>query len=89
MRYVVLCSQAAEEQLAAAFVAAANRPLVSAAARWIDETLRDAPRAFGESRHGDPQDIELRVGFEPPLAVWYTVSDADRTVVIVEFRLIG
>lgn len=89
MKYTVLCDPAAEQQLAAAFLAAADRSLVSAAARAIDEILRDAPRAFGESRHGDPEGVELRVGFEPPLAVWYAVSEADRTVVIVQFRLYG
>jgi plasmid stabilization system protein ParE len=82
MRYTVICHPAAEEQLAAAFMAAADRPQVTAAARAIDEILRTAPVAFGESRDG-----ELRVGFEPPLAVWYTVTDSDRTVVIVRFLL--
>jgi hypothetical protein len=89
LRYTVLCDPAAEQQLAAAFLAAADRSMVSVAARGIDEILRDAPRAFGESRHGQPGDLELRVGFEPPLAVWFTVSDADRTVVIVQFRLVN
>lgn len=89
MRYTVLCDAAAEQQLAAAFLAAADRSFVSAAARIIDEILRDAPRAFGESRLVAQGAVELRVGFEPPLAVWYTVSDADRTVVIVQFRLYG
>jgi len=37
---------------------------------------------FGESRDG-----QLRVGFEPPLAVWFIVTESDRTVVIVRFRL--
>jgi hypothetical protein len=85
----VLCDPAAEQQLAAAFLAAADRSMVFVAARGIDEILRDTPRAFGESRHGQPGDVELRVGFEPPLAVWFTVSDADRTVVIVQFRLVN
>ncbi|MFM8378653.1 MAG: hypothetical protein ACKOB1_04930 [Planctomycetia bacterium] len=87
MRYTVLCDLAAEQQLAAAYLAAADRSLVSAAARGIEEILSEAPLAFGESRHGDQENIELRVGFEPPLAVWYTVCAADRTVVIVRFRL--
>jgi hypothetical protein len=89
LKYTVLCDPAAEQQLAAAFLAASDRPLLSAAARGIDEILGEVPLMFGESRHGEPQAIELRVGFEPPLAVWYTVSEADRTVVIVQFRFFG
>jgi plasmid stabilization system protein ParE len=80
--YAVLCSAAAEEQLAAAFLNSGDRRAVTAATRAIDEILRAAPLAFGESRDG-----ELRVGFEPPLAVWFTVTESDRTVVIVRFRL--
>lgn len=85
----MLCEAAAEQQLAAAFLAAVDRQRVAAAAHGIDEILRDAPRAFGESRRATADGVELRIGFEPPLAVWYTVSDADRTVVIVQFRLDG
>jgi plasmid stabilization system protein ParE len=80
--YAVLCSAAAEEQLAAAFLNSGDRRAVTAATRAIDEILRAAPLAFGESRDG-----ELRVGFEPPLAVWFSVTESDRTVVIVRFRL--
>jgi len=82
VNYTVLCSAAAEEQLAAAFLASGDRRALTAATRAIDEILRAAPLAFGESRDG-----ELRVGFEPPLAVWFTVAESDRTVVIVRFRL--
>jgi plasmid stabilization system protein ParE len=82
VNYTVLCSSTAEEQLAAAFLASGDRRAVTAAARAIDEILRAAPLAFGESRDG-----ELRVAFEPPLAVWFTVTESDRTVVIVRFRL--
>ena len=82
MSYTVLCSGPAEEQLAAAFLASGDRRAVTSAMRAIDEILRGAPLAFGESRDG-----ELRVGFEPPLAVWFTVTESDRTVVIVRFRL--
>lgn len=89
MRYTVLCDAAAEQQLAAVFLAAADRKRVAAAAHGIDDILRDAPRAFGESRQATADGVELRIGFEPPLVVWYTVCDADRTVVIVQFRLDG
>jgi len=82
VNYTVLCSGPAEEQLAAAFLASGDRRAVTAATRAIDEILRAAPLAFGESREG-----ELRVGFEPPLAVWFTVTESDSTVVIVRFRL--
>lgn len=78
----MLCSLAAEEQLAAAFLTSSDRSAVTAASRAIDEILGEAPLAFGESRDG-----ELRVGFEPPLAVWFIVTESDRTVVIVRFRL--
>lgn len=81
MRYTVLCNAVAEESLAAAFLAATDRAALTSAARAIEEILRTAPLAFGESRGG-----ELRVGFEPPLAVWFTVTEFDRTVVIVRFR---
>lgn len=82
MSYTVLCGSAAEEQLAAAYLESGDRHAVTAASRAIDEILREAPMTFGESRDG-----ELRVGFEPPLAVWFLVTESDRTVVIVRFRL--
>jgi hypothetical protein len=82
LSYRVLCSNIAEQQLAAAFLASDDRRAVTAASRAIDEILREAPLAFGESRDG-----ELRVGFEPPLAVWFIITESDRTVVIVRFRL--
>lgn len=78
----MLCSSVAEGQLAAAFLASGDRRAVTAASRVIDEILREAPLAFGESRDGD-----VRVGLEPPLAVWFIVTESDRTVVIVGFRL--
>jgi len=80
--YTVLCGTAAEEQLAAAFLASGDRHAVTTASRAIDQILREAPMTFGESRDG-----QLRVGFEPPLAVWFIVTESDRTVVIVRFRL--
>ena len=78
----MLCSSVSEEEIAAAFLASGDRRAGTAASRAIDEILREAPLAFGESRDGD-----IRVGFEPPLAVWFIVTEADRTVVIVRFRL--
>ena len=82
MKHTVICDPRAEAELAAAYLAAAKPAAVTAAARIIERLLRESPEQFGESR-----DDYLRVGFEPPLAVWYSISESDRLVTIVSFRL--
>jgi hypothetical protein len=83
LSYTVLCEASAEKELAAAYLAAASPTAVTEASRSLESLLGQAPLLRGESRDGT-----VRVAFEPPLAVWFTVSEVDRLVVIIRFRLI-
>jgi len=83
LSYTVLCEASAEKELAAAYLAAVSPAAVTEASRSIESLLGQAPLLLGESRDGT-----VRVAFEPPLAVWFTVSEVNRLVVIIRFRLI-
>ena len=82
MKHTVICDARAEAELAEAYLTAADPGAVTSASWIIERILRESPEAFGESRDG-----ELRVGFEPPLAVWYSISQSNYLVMIVSFRL--
>ena len=75
MRYTVLWTAAAQQELAALWLAARDRERISEAATAIDSTLeRDADKA-GESRFA-----EFRILFVAPLGIYYHVTAADRAV---------
>lgn len=75
MKFQVLWLKLAEEQLASAWLTAANRDAIAAAADAIDAVLRMHPLDVGESREG-----RYRIMIEPPLSAIYKVSIEDRTV---------
>ena len=63
MKYTVVCSVAADGELAAIWIAAEDRKAVSDAANDIDKGLTESPFDHGESREG-----LLRILFVAPLA---------------------
>lgn len=75
-----MCTQAADGELAAIWIAADDRGAVTTAAREIERLLADAPLSHGESR-----EPKLRIFFVSPLGVRYLVEPDDLQVVIVQF----
>jgi plasmid stabilization system protein ParE len=84
MNYAVVWTKAALDQLAEAWVNAADRAAVQRASNRIDALLGSAPRAHGESRGGND-----RLRFEPPLAVYYRIDDSDKKVFVISVGLAG
>jgi hypothetical protein len=77
MNYTVVWKATAKARLAEIWMAARDRTAIARAADEIDALLCDSPLDEGESRQE-----EFRVLFVKPLAVKYTVSEADRIVSI-------
>lgn len=75
MSYQVFWVSEAEEELAAIWLDADDRDMVTTAAHLIDTTLRHDPESVGESR-----DEGRRVFWEPPLGVIFNVSAPDLAV---------
>ena len=73
MRYTVLWSPDAENDLAAIWLAANDRTAVTAAGNQIDTFLHQDAHLQGESRHG-----RLRILFIPPSAVDFEAIRDDR-----------
>jgi hypothetical protein len=80
MKYSVACTPAADGELAAVWITAEDRSVITSAAREIDRALADAPLSHGESR-----DHDWRIIFVAPLGARYVVRSDDRTVTIVQF----
>ena len=78
MKYTVLWTRSAEQELAGLWLRAANRSAVTRAATEADELLRDDPSARGESRTGP-----VRIMFVPPLGIEFEVSEDDRAVYVL------
>ena len=76
MSYQVVWLPAALEELAAIWIAAADRTSVTVASHAIDERLTTNPLIEGESRESETE----RIAFEPPLQVLVRVSENDRKV---------
>jgi len=75
MTFTVLWAPAAEDELAAIWLASENRVRITAMAAVIDGLLRTDPEGRGESRsHG------RRILLHGGLAVMYEVCAEDRTV---------
>ncbi len=80
MRYAVVCSVAADGELAAIWISAEDRNAVSDAANDTENALAEAPLDHGESREGN-----LRIIFVAPLGARYTVEVESSRVLIVQF----
>jgi hypothetical protein len=78
MKYTVLWTPPAEEQLAAIWLRAEDRRKVTSAAQAIDAMLREDPRERGESRSGTK-----RIMFAPPLGIDFNVLEDDRLVYVL------
>jgi hypothetical protein len=78
MSYTVVWKKKALDRLAEIWLAASDQSDVSDAANGIDQHLANDPWTHGESR-----DQDVRVFFVPPLAVLYSISDADRLVEVL------
>ncbi|MEX2142804.1 MAG: hypothetical protein WD894_26345 [Pirellulales bacterium] len=79
MKYTVLWTRNAESKLASLWMAAIDREAVATAANIIDGALGSHAPDCGESRPGD-----RRILHEPPLAVIFRVSEADRKATVLD-----
>jgi plasmid stabilization system protein ParE len=84
MKYTVVWTSDAERDLAALWVDAGNRKLITSAADIIDGLLREEAQAKGESRAG-----RLRFLYVSPLAVNFEVREDDRLVRVLAIRLVS
>lgn len=78
MTYTVSWSAKALAKLADIWTAAADRHAVTEAADRIDAALRLSPNEVGESRED-----ARRIHFDRPLAIYFKISDPDRTVLVL------
>ncbi|MGL4423242.1 MAG: hypothetical protein ACRCZF_21450 [Gemmataceae bacterium] len=83
MNYKVDWLDTADEQLAGAWLASADRAAITNISRQFDRQIAHDPFAVGESRHGD-----LRIHFEPPLQFLYRVDVAHQRVFVISVSLI-
>lgn len=84
MKYTVAWEAAAETQLAALWIRAADKSSVTGCIDRIDRSLERDPHAEGESRNAG-----TRLAFFRPLAVRYHVDDAKRTVTVTAVKWVG
>jgi plasmid stabilization system protein ParE len=82
IRYTVVWSTPALNQLAQIWIDAGDREAVNFSAAAIDRELATNPESKGESVHEG-----LRAFQASPLYVLYTVSEPDRLVRVVRVRL--
>lgn len=84
MRYALIYLDAAEDELAAAYLAGRERGRgsdVTAATAYVEEMLRTNPAGCGESR-----DRHQRFVAEPPLSVLFELHEEERVVIILSVR---
>lgn len=87
MRYSVLSTKHADDQLSRIWTNSPGlRNAIAAASNEIDRELRDDPDQKGVSYAASAPGI--RALDVSPLRAWYTVSEPDRTVMIVEYELL-
>ena len=78
MKYTVVWTPSAEEDLAAIWIGAPDRRAVTTASNAIDALLRTRPQTCGEPRFDT-----LRILVLPPLGVDFDVVEADRIVYVL------
>ena len=78
MKYTVLWTKLAEDDLTLIWLNARDREIVSAAANKIDQTLAVDAHNRGESREGN-----RRIFFAPPLGAEFELNPLDRIVRVV------
>ena len=83
MKYEVIWQAIAENELAAIWLAAADRDAVTAAAEWLDRRLSHDPLTLGESRRSSVNRIAVRL----PIGIEFEVNpDDNREIVQGVFR---
>lgn len=75
MRFTVVWTPSAEQELARLWLSAADRARVAAAADQIDASLAREPQLVGESRGGSTY-----IAIVAPLAVFYDIDEPNRLV---------
>ena len=75
MKYAVVWSPHAEQELARLWLMASDRPVVTKAAFQIEQSLENQPSERGESRSAG-----RRILLEPPLGVTFEVLTNPRIV---------
>jgi hypothetical protein len=83
MRYTVVWTKSAEDELAVSWLSADNRNAIRLASDRIDVLLRSNPMKVGRERAD-----ETRMLFVPPLAVVFEVRELDRIVVVLSVWVI-
>jgi plasmid stabilization system protein ParE len=78
VRYTVVWSQDAEQDLARIWNDSSNRDDIARAANSLDRKLSDDPLKLGESRSGG-----LRVAHNLPLGIRFAIAEKDRLVRVV------
>lgn len=78
MMYTVLWTPAAEQELAALWLAAGNRNAVTSAANSIDQLLNQDPELRGVLCFDTVRTLLI-----PPLGVDFEIVDADRVVYVL------
>jgi hypothetical protein len=81
MNYEVRWKRTARDELAAAWLAAADRGAVTAAAHQVDLMLQRNPESCGESRAGSRRIVVVQ-----PLVVVFEVNDQKRRVTVLSVR---
>ncbi len=76
MNYTVTWTPGAEQELAAVWLAAADRAAVTAASNRLDQELADDPFGIGLPRTASVN----RTAVEPPLGIDYEIVEDDKKV---------
>lgn len=85
MNYTVTWTQEAENGLAAAWLAAADREAVTASSHRLDIALQHDPRNLGESRSSSM----VRVAIGLPLGIEFEIIEDDKKVRVLGVWLIA
>ncbi len=78
IKYTVLWTPTAEQELAAIWMDAPDRGAVTSAASSIDALLAENADRQGESRHGN-----VRIMFAAPLGIEFDLLEEDRMVYVL------
>jgi hypothetical protein len=85
MNYTVVWTPSAEQDLAAAWLAAATRSAVTASAHAIEQDLQRTPLTVGESRESSIS----RIAVAAPLSITFDIIVDDKTVFVRAVQLIA
>ncbi len=78
MRFTVVWTPSAEQELAAIWLVAADRPAITSACNTIDALLARDPSSRGRPRYDTVRELVV-----PPLGVDFDVQEDDRMVYVL------